>query len=309
MTGLALLCPGQGGQHPGMLDLAAESPQGADTLRRVAGALGWDPLARARRGGPDLFANAIAQPLVCAAELATWAALRPVLPAPRLVLGYSLGELAAYGCAGALAPEETVRLAVRRAALTDAASPPGSGLVALRGIALSRAEALVAEAGAEIAIANGPDHCVAGGSAEALAEVERCAARAGATTIQRIPVGVPAHTRLLESAVAPFADALTRSPLGDPKVPVLAGTSGLPVRTRDEAVSALSLQLARRIEWARCLAAAEELGCTVFLELGPGSALTKMAGELVPAASARSVADFRTVAGIARWIEGALASR
>ena len=51
------------------------------------------------------------------------------------------------------------------------------------------------------------------------------------------------------------------------------------------------------------------MGCTVFLELGPGGALTRMAAEVVPAACGRSVADFRTVAGIARWVEGALASR
>ncbi|HEX9401597.1 MAG TPA: acyltransferase domain-containing protein [Anaeromyxobacter sp.] len=309
MTGLAILCPGQGGQHAGMLDFATASPDGADALRRCAGALGWDPVARARAAGSELFSNAIAQPLVCAAELATWAAVRPALPPPRLFLGYSLGELAAHGCAGALAPEEAARLAVRRAALMDTASPPGAGLVALRGIALPRAEALAAEAGAEIAIANGPDHVVVGGVSAALAEVERRAARAGATTIQRLPVGVPAHTRLLEAAVAPFADALAQAPVTDPAIPVLAGTSGLPVRTRAEVISALSLQIARRIEWSRCLAAAAEMGCTVFLELGPGGALTRMAAEVVPAACGRSVADFRTVAGIARWVEGALASR
>ena len=309
MSGLAVLCPGQGGQHPGMLDLAGGTAGGADVLRRCASVLGWDPLACARAGGPGLFTNVVAQPLVCAAELATWAALRPTLPAPLLFLGYSLGELAAHGCAGALSPEEVVRVAVRRAALMDSASPSGAGLLALRGIPLARAEALAAAAGAEIAIANGPDHCVAGGHGGALAELERRAAAAGATTVQRIPVCVPAHTRLLDAAVAPFAAVLTASSLRDAEIPVLAGTTGLPVRTRGEAIAALSVQLARRIEWARCLAAAAEMGCTVFLELGPGGALTRMVAEEVPDASARSVADFRTVDGIARWVEGALGRR
>jgi [acyl-carrier-protein] S-malonyltransferase len=302
VSGLAILCPGQGGQSPEMLDLAAATPAGAETLQRCAAALGWDPVSRARAGGEGVYANAVAQPLVCAAEVATWEALRAALPVPRLVLGYSLGELAAYACAGALAAEEAVLLAVARAAAMDAAAPPGSGLLALRGLPEARAAALGAEAGAEVAIVNGPDHVVVGGAAAALAGVEAQAPAAGGTAV-RIPVGVPAHTRLLSGAVQPFAAALRASPLRDPAVPVLAGTTALPVRTRAEAIGALSAALASPIQWARCLAAAEELGGTVFLELGPGGALARMAGELLPQSSVRSVADFRSVAGVVRWVE------
>ena len=111
-----------------------------------------------------------------------------------------------------------------------------------------------------------------------------------------------AHTRRLAGAVAPFAEALRASPLAAPTVPVLAGVDGTPVRTREGAVAALSRQLAGRIEWARCLEAAAELGATTFLELGPGSALSRMAQEAVPGVRARPVADFRTVAGVARWV-------
>lgn len=305
MSGLAVLCPGQGGQHPAMLDLALSSPRGAEVVARAGAALGWDPVARVRAGGPGLFENAVAQPLVCLAEVATWHALRDALPAPRVLAGYSLGELAAYGCAGALGPEETVVLAVRRAALMDAAAPPGSGLVALRGLSLARAVALAREAGAEIAIRNGPDHFVLGGGAGALAAVERRAGEVGATAV-RIPVCVPAHTSLLEGAAGPFADALARSALADPPIPVLAGVSGAPVRTRAAAIAALSVQLARPVEWASCLAAAAELGCTAFLELGPGSALARMAAEALPDVAVRSAAEFRSLAGVARWVESAL---
>jgi [acyl-carrier-protein] S-malonyltransferase len=289
-----------------MLDLAVTSPRGAEVAFRAGAVLGTDPVARIRAGGPGLFENTSAQPLVTITELATWSALCDLLPAPRLFAGYSLGELAAYACAGALGPEEAVALAARRAELMDAAAPPGSGLVAVRGLPLARAEALAAEVGAEVAITNAPDHCVLGGDAAALAALEALAPAAGAATVQRLPVGVPAHTRLLAGAVAPFAEALARSALRDPPVPVLAGVSGVPVRTRAGAISALSAQLARPIDWARCLAAAREMGCSVFLELGPGSALARMAMEAHPEAQARSVADFRSLEGVARWAESAL---
>jgi [acyl-carrier-protein] S-malonyltransferase len=306
VSGLALLCPGQGHQHPALLELALADARGAAVVRRAGDATGLDVAALARRGGAELFVNAVAQPLVCAAELATWAALRESLAPPRVVAGYSLGELAAYGCAGALAPEEAVALASRRAALMDAAAPPGSGLLALRGLPIARVEALAVQAGAEVAIVNGPDHCVAGGELSALERLEVLASRAGASTLQRLPVSVPAHTTLLAGAVAPFAAALQSSQLADPLIPVLAGVSGGPVRSRVDAIAALSLQLARRLEWARCLATAAEMGCSVFLELGPGTALARMAAELVPGARARSAEEFRSLDGIARWAAAGL---
>jgi [acyl-carrier-protein] S-malonyltransferase len=118
---------------------------------------------------------------------------------------------------------------------------------------------------------------------------------------------VAAHTSALAGAVAPFAVLLDASGLRHPAVPVLAGTSGAPLRLRAEGLEALSWQLARRIEWARALATAAELGCTVFLELGPGHALSRMVEELLPAAAAaRSLEDFRSVDGLVRWVEARL---
>ncbi len=302
MSGLAILCPGQGGQRAGMLDLAAATPAGADVVRRASAAAGLDLAALARAGGEETFRNAIAQPLLCAVELATWAALRDLLPRPTLFAGYSLGELAAYGCAGALGPEGLAATAARRAALMDAAAgPEGGGLVAVRGLPLAQVEVLARAAGAAIAIVNAPDQVIVGGRDPVLDAVARAAEGAGAKA-QRLPVGVPAHTPALAGAVAPFAEALAAAPLRDPEVPVLAGISAEPVRDRAAAIPALSRQLAERLEWGRCVAAAAELGCTVFLELGPGAALTRRVADALPLADARSVEDFRSLAGVARWV-------
>lgn len=78
----ALLCPGQGGQHPGMFDRVRDDPAAAPALA----ALG-------NRGETDPFANAAAQPGVVACALAHAAALtargRPggELPPPTVLLG------------------------------------------------------------------------------------------------------------------------------------------------------------------------------------------------------------------------------
>lgn len=308
MSGLCLLCPGQGGQHPTMLEPLRGSAAAEAVLEEAEPHVPGGLRAAVEKGGDRPFENRVAQPLVCATTLAAWAALRPALPPPRLLAGYSLGELGAHACAGALPAEEAVRLAAIRAALMDEASARPSGLLGVRGLPRARLEALAAASGAEVAIDNGPDHLVLGGPAAALAPLAEAALGAGARTALRLPIGVAAHTSLLAGAVIPFAAALSGSRLASPEVPVLSGVDAAPVRTRAEAIAALSRQLACRIAWADCLAAAAELGCSVFLELGPGAALARMAGELLPGAAVRSVADFRSLAGAAEWVRRELGS-
>jgi len=60
-------------------------------------------------------------------------------------------------------------------------------------------------------------------------------------------------------------------------------------------------------EEAPRLQAAWEMGARVFLELGPGSALTRITQEELPEACARSIEDFNSLQGIGRWVSGALA--
>ena len=73
---------------------------------------------------PDLwFRNDIAQPLIALYQQMVWAVVKPLLPPPDIIAGYSLGEISAYGIAGHLSPAETVRLSAERGRLmSDAAA-------------------------------------------------------------------------------------------------------------------------------------------------------------------------------------------
>ena len=307
MNGLAVLCSGQGGQTAAMFDKLAGDDAATRVLAQAQAVLGKDPQSLA---AGDVFVNRIAQPLVCTAALAAWAALGPRLPRPRLFAGYSVGELAAYGCAGALGIDETLRLAMARAACMDEASVGATGgLVAVRGLPRSRIDALCAELGAVVAISNGPEHFVLAAPVGVLEKIEPAAKAHGAVLARRLPVAVAAHTPWLKAAGAAFATALEQSALQDPPLPVLAGVSGVPVRNRAAAIATLSAQLSTPVDWAACMQAAWELGARVFLELGPGSALTRIARELLPQAEARALDDFRTLDGASEWVNGALAEQ
>lgn len=302
---LAILCSGQGTQHASMFELIATDAIAQETLAEANAAAGFDVLSTAR-SSPDIFRNAIAQPLLCAYATAAWSALEPHLPAPALFAGYSVGELAAYGCAGALATSDTVRLACERAAFMDADSQGATGLVALRGLPRRSVDTLCATYGVGLAIVNGEEQYVVGGQAPALDKFESQFVALGGTT-QRLKVTVAAHTRSLTSAAKRLHAALASSRITTPATPVVAGISGALVVDREAAITTLARQVCSTVQWSACLDTAFERGCRVFVELGPGNALARMVRERFKDVAARSLAEFRSLDGVALWVERALA--
>jgi [acyl-carrier-protein] S-malonyltransferase len=316
---LLLLCPGQGDQHAGMFDLARTSPAASALLDRLGPISGpisaptgsrtsasQDSTAPATDAGGDLFANRRAQPLIVAAALGMWEAIREFTPPPSLVAGYSIGELSAYGVAGAMAPEDAVNLAARRAQLMDdsLAAHPGQALVTITGLTLGHGAALAAAHGFYISIETGEDTCIAGGPAAQAGALEQAIAAAGGRS-RRLPVEVASHTPFMQGAVGPFAEALQATRFKAMTTPVLAGISAAAVRDGTQAADLLSRQLSEKIRWLACMDAVAEAGISYALELGPGGALARMLQSRHPQINTRSVADFRTLDGIRKWLERA----
>ena len=301
---LLILCPGQGAQHPAMFDLARTDPAAARLLDE------WrtDPtlaalLDSATNGGAPLFSNRVAQPAIVAATLATWTALRASVPEPALVAGYSIGELAAYGVAGALPTGDLVRLAAERARIMVACVEEGTGqaMVALSGMPDGSLDALLRRFGFHAAIVTGEDALVAGGPAQARQQLAEAAVAAGGRATV-LPVEVASHTPLLRAAVAPFATLLKRQAWSTPALPVLSGISAEKVDKAEHAIEVLSRQLAEPIRWMDCMDASVEAGITVALELGPGAALARMLQTRHPRIACRSVSEFRSLDGIRSWL-------
>lgn len=305
---LAVLCSGQAGQHAAMLDEILGASDTAPLCAAASRVLGCDVAAWWSRLAPqDLFANAHAQLAITLYQLAQWQRVRPGLPRPLRVAGYSLGEVVAWHVAGALDAEATLRLVHTRAALMDRHAPPcgeAGCLLLWRGRCTparraARDRAMTAT-GVHTAIVRSGDEWVLGGSAAAL---DRFLAEPGIADpeLKRLPVSVPSHTPALAAAVAPFATALDQSPLGDPEIPVLAGIDGASLGRREDGVAALSAQLARTLRWDWCLDSLAAAGVTVVLELGPGADLAHLALAALPGCEARSVDEFGSAAAAADW--------
>lgn len=307
---LAILCSGQAGQHPRMLDDFLAAPDCAE-LRAVASTvLGQDVAAwwRSLDEGA-IFANANAQFAIALHQLAAWSRLAPLLPGlPVAAAGYSLGEVLAWHVAGALDAATTLALVRERAALMDRHAPAdgAAGCMLLwrgRSTPAMRAagKQALATHGLALAIQRPGGEQVLGGPAAGVAGFLAEPALAGAD-LKRLAVSVPSHTPWLAGAVQPFHARLAASPLADPDVPVLAGIDGSLLRRRPDALNYLPRQLAEPLRWDWCQETLASLGVDVALELGPGNDLAKLLEAGLPGAAARSVEEFAHPSEIGIWL-------
>jgi len=316
---LAILCSGQAGQQPGMLDALMTAADLAE-LRRVASAVLDEDIARwwSALDADAIYRNGPAQFAIALHQLAVWQRLGPTLPSPALVAGYSLGELIAYHVAGALDAAETLRLVRRRAQLMDEAAatladadadadadaPAPPCMLLWRGPQARRHERRLLDAitrvGAAVAIHRPGGDLVIGGPPAALAAL-RAEPWLPGGHLAPLRVGVPAHTRWLASAATAFAAELAASAIDAPRCPVLAGIDGRTVRSRVAAIETLAAQIAAPLRWDRCNDALAEAGITRALELGPGNDLARLAGSVLAPDAARAVGEFQAPGAAARW--------
>ena len=297
---LALLCSGQGTQHPGMFRLTGDCAAAEPVFAAASVLLGADPRDWVQTADPAAMRrNRPAQILCVTQALAARRLIAAALPERFLATGYSVGQVSAWGIAGLLEDEALLALAARRAELMDRTGGEHDGLVSVRGLPRHRVEALARLKDVEIAITNPGDGYILGGRAEATEAFRDAALEAGAVRSTLLAVSVASHTSRLAAAVPGLRDAIAAA---DPRAPggpvtLIDGLEGATLFTRDKAIDTLSRQIAEPVRWDACLAALAERGATAYLELGPGRALADMAGT-----AARSIEDFASADGLLDWL-------
>lgn len=301
---VAILCSGQGGQHSGMFDLVAEAPEAASVFAAATVELGQDPRRFVREAAPSaLFSDRAGQILCCTQALAIWGALGSARPERAVIAGYSVGELAAWGCAGLFDTATTLRIARQRAEAMDVVAPKDGGLAAILGLTRPLLEPLLVRHGAYLAIVDGADSFVVGGHRPALEEICHRATAIGARHVVVLQVAVPSHTPLLAEATPRLAQILREaSPAKPPlRYRVLTGIDGNTIWDVPDAIEKLANQISHTVDWAACMDSCKAAGAEMALELGPGRALSHMAAGLFPNGAVRAAEDFRTLSGLQRW--------
>ncbi|MEU6672966.1 ACP S-malonyltransferase [Streptomyces sp. NPDC046925] len=309
-TGSALaMFPGQGSQRPGMAQhLLARYPDSAGRVLRDAGRTLGVPLAEICVSGTaeQLAQTEITQPAVLAVGLATYEALRGEHGfTPAAVAGHSLGEYTALVAAGVLAPDDAVRLVLRRSTLmAEVGKRVVGAMSAVVGLSSARVEALCRQGGTsgvvEVANYNEEWQTVISGELAAVTEVGRRAGDAGAERVVPLRVSAPFHCSLMREIEPEFAAALDRCSFADPRIPVLSSVTGTWVRSGAQARRLLRAQLAGPVRWLDVLHTARAAGLGPYVETGPGRVLSGFARHTVPEATVRSTNDTRHITALLR---------
>ncbi len=285
---VAFLCPGQGSQRPGMLaELFVAFPR-LHRLLELGAPWAATMLPPAAFGADDRAAQAaaltdtrVAQPALGMADLAVAELLATCNVHPDMIAGHSYGELAALGIAGAIGEADLLMLSEARgeAILEAAAGEPGTmAAVAADGETVAR---LIEDTGAVIANYNSPKQTVISGSNEAVAaSLERCATAKIAA--KKFAVACAFHSPIVAGAHRALAERLDEIAIAEPAVPVYSNTTAAPYPSSPDAVrSLLAAQVAQPVRFAEQLEAMYDAGARLFVEVGPGQVLTRLAGDVL----------------------------
>jgi [acyl-carrier-protein] S-malonyltransferase len=306
----AFIFPGQGSQAVGMGQaLAAASPTAKAVFQEVDDALDQN-LFKLMCEGPesDLTLTENAQPAIMANAIATLRVLEvegsvSLGSKCSFVAGHSLGEYSALCAAGTFDLATTARLLKLRGRAMQAAVPVGIGaMAALLGADIEKAEAL-AQAAAEgdtctVANDNDPSQVVISGHKSAIDRAIELVKDHGIKRGILLPVSAPFHCPLMQPAADAMAEALAKTDLQTPIVPLYANVTADAVIDPDAIRAQLVEQVTGRVRWRESAIAMAAAGVTHFVEFG-GKVLSPMvkrsAGEDVSTTSIISMDDIEAL--------------
>lgn len=279
MTMIALLFPGQGSQSVGMLsELAARHALVKDIFSQASTVLQYDLWELTQQGPADtLDQTEFTQPALLAADVAVYACWKLSTDrVPRFFAGHSLGEYAALVCADAITLADAISLVAARGKFMQEAVAPGKGaMAAIVGLEDSAVETICHTIAGIVSPANynSVGQIVIAGETQAVEKAIALAQEKGAKIAKKIPVSVPSHCALMQSAADKMSEKLKSIEIKLPKIPVIQNADVNIFQSPESIRDALIRQLISPVRWVETIQYMISQGVTTFVECGPGRVL------------------------------------
>ncbi|MFN2473599.1 MAG: ACP S-malonyltransferase, partial [Sphingomicrobium sp.] len=197
----------------------------------------------------------------------------------------------------------TARLLKLRGKAMQAAVPVGQGaMAALLGADLDLARRIAATAaeGEVCAVANDndPSQVVISGAKGAIDRAIALAREMGAKRAVLLPVSAPFHCALMKPAAEAMAEALGKTEIARPAVPLYANVTAAPESDPDIIRAQLVEQVTGMVRWRESVAAMAAAGVEEFVELG-GKVLAPMVKRIAPDVRVTSVVTIEDIEALA----------
>ncbi|MEQ6204073.1 beta-ketoacyl synthase N-terminal-like domain-containing protein [Sulfitobacter sp. HNIBRBA2951] len=281
---VVFMFPGGGAQYPTMArDLYETEPAFAEAMDRGLDHLApqldydiralWLPEGDAQAAAEAFKKPSVQLPLIAIVEYALAQLWMSWGVKPAAMVGHSMGENVAACLAGVMSFENLIDLVLLRGRLFD--TVPAGGMLS---VPLSL-DAIKPYLGYDLDVAsvNGPElTAISGPDAALVALTERLAK--DEVESQRIAIDIAAHSRMLDPILDDYRAFLATLDLQAPNMPVMSNRTGQQMTAAQATDPDYWVgQLRGTVHFADCIDTLAAPSDRVFLEVGPGKALSSLA--------------------------------
>jgi len=282
---IALTCPGQGAQTPGFLSPWLELESFSQQIEKYSSILEMDLIHFGTEADAETIKDTkIAQPLIVAASMASYAVLVEALKDDSViagVAGHSVGEIAAANIAGVLDTEAALMFVKARGEqMARAATLEASSMAAVVGGEQEIVLDHLTNLGLFAANYNGKGQIVAAGSSAKIQEL--IDTPPPGTRVVGLAVAGAFHTSFMETAKVELGSLASSIRTENPKLLLWSNSDGARVDSGDKFLELLINQVSNPVRWDLTMDSMVSDGVSAVIELLPAGTLTGIAKRAMP---------------------------
>lgn len=302
---LAFVFPGQGSQSVGMMNGYSELPEIQQTFLEASEILHQDIWSLVNNGPVEELNQTLnTQPVMLTAGVAIYRAWINLCGfKPQILAGHSLGEYTALVASEVLDFKDAIELVRFRAQSMQQAVPEGVGaMAAILGLEENVLTTLCKEVThqtnqeiVEVANLNSPGQIVIAGHKNAVQKAIEMSLPRGAKRAILLPVSIPSHCSLMQSAVEKMQSQLAQKTFNEPKLPILHNADVASHTDTESIKNILTQQLVKPVRWIDTIHSFANQGITHVIECGPGKVLMGLNKRIEPNLQHLSLYDKKSI--------------